>query len=94
MTSYYAAFRLDILFYMTNNLREGYLSFKHHYYYRRLICFVNYHPKQPGGEKMNNERNRRLSDIINGVPELVIQRNEPSLFRGLYRFLRIMKKEV
>jgi SAM-dependent methyltransferase len=43
---------------------------------------------------IGTDPNRRLSDIIAGVPGLVIQQNEPSLFRGQYRLLRIEKQGV
>ena len=41
---------------------------------------------------IGTDPNRRLSDIIVGVPGLVVQQNEPSLFRGQYRLLRIEKQ--
>ena len=41
---------------------------------------------------LGTDPNRRLSDIIVGVPGLVVQQNEPSLFRGQYRLLRIEKQ--
>lgn len=43
---------------------------------------------------LGTDPNRRLSDIIAGVPGLVIQQNEPSLFRGQYRLLRLGKQGV
>ncbi len=43
---------------------------------------------------IGTDPNRRLSDIIAGVPGLVIQQNEPSLFRGQYRLLRLGKQGV
>jgi ubiquinone/menaquinone biosynthesis C-methylase UbiE len=41
---------------------------------------------------LGTDPNRRLSDIIAGVPGLAIQQNEPSLFRGQYRLLRLEKR--
>ncbi|MCP4539578.1 MAG: methyltransferase domain-containing protein [Chloroflexi bacterium] len=38
--------------------------------------------------------NRRLSDIIAGAPGLIVQQDEPSLFRGQYRVLRLEKQPV
>jgi phosphatidylethanolamine/phosphatidyl-N-methylethanolamine N-methyltransferase len=40
---------------------------------------------------IGTDPNRRLSDIISGVPSLTIERDQASLLGGLYRILRLFK---
>lgn len=40
---------------------------------------------------LGTDPNRRLSEIVDGVPGVIIERDEPSLLRGQYRLLRLSK---
>jgi len=40
---------------------------------------------------IGTDPNRRLSDIIGGVPGLIVERDQASLLGGLYRLLRLYK---
>lgn len=42
---------------------------------------------------LGTDPNRRLSEIIGGVPGLIIERDEPSLLRGQYRILKMWKEQ-
>lgn len=41
---------------------------------------------------IGTDPNRRLSDIISGMPRLIIEHNEPSLLKGQYRIILVRKK--
>jgi ubiquinone/menaquinone biosynthesis C-methylase UbiE len=41
---------------------------------------------------IGTDPNRRLSELIEGAPGLVIEHNEPSLLRGQYRIVRLRKQ--
>ena len=40
---------------------------------------------------LGTDPNRRLSEIVDGVPGVIIEGDEPSLLRGQYRLLRLCK---
>lgn len=40
---------------------------------------------------LGTDPNRRLSEIISGTPDLIVQRDEPGLLRGQYRLLLLQK---
>jgi phosphatidylethanolamine/phosphatidyl-N-methylethanolamine N-methyltransferase len=41
---------------------------------------------------IGTDPNRRLSDILNGAPGIVIKRDEPSLLKGQYRIILLQKR--
>lgn len=40
---------------------------------------------------IGTDPNRRLSDVLNGVPGLAVERDEPSLLKGQYRIILLRK---
>lgn len=69
----------------------------------RIVIFDKFLPEEEQPSLIRNllgsvirslgtDPNRRLSDIINGMPGLIIEHNERSLLKGQYRIILVRKK--